>query len=37
MLKELAIEQDIETKIVLKKLASAHRALAELKGIVATI
>lgn len=37
MLKKLPIEKDIETKKVLKKLASAHRALAELKGIVASI
>lgn len=37
MLKKLPIEKDIETKNVLRKLASAHRALAELKGIVATI
>ena len=37
MLNKLPIKQDIETKIVLKKLASAHRALAELKGVVSTI
>ena len=37
MLKKLPIEKDIETKKVLKKLASAHRALAELKGVVSTI
>ncbi|HDH31541.1 MAG TPA: Fic family protein, partial [Candidatus Wolfebacteria bacterium] len=37
MLKKLPIEQDIETKKVLKKLTTAHRALAELKGIAATI
>ncbi len=37
MLKKLPIGKDIETKKVLKKLASAHRALAELKGVVATI
>ncbi len=37
MLKKLPIEKDIETKRVLKKLAFAHRALAELKGVVATI
>ncbi len=37
MLNKLPIEKDIETKKVLKKLASAHRALAELKGVVATI
>jgi len=37
MLKKLPIKQDLETKKVLKKLVSAHRALAELKGIVGTI
>ena len=37
MLKKLPVEKDIETKRVLKKLASAHRALAELKGAVSTI
>jgi len=37
MLKKLPIKKDIETKIVLKKLAFAHRALAELKGVVSTI
>ncbi|MCX7552111.1 Fic family protein [Xanthomarina sp. F2636L] len=36
-LKRLPLNQDIETKKVLKKLASAHRALAELKGIVSSI
>ena len=36
-LRKLPIKQDIETKKVLKKLASAHRALAELKGIVSSI
>lgn len=36
-LKTLPLKQDIETKKVLKKLASAHRALAELKGIVSSI
>jgi len=36
-LKKLPINQDIETRKVLKKLPSAHRALAELKGIVSTI
>jgi Fic family protein len=30
-------ESDIETKVVLKKLASTHRYLAELKGVAATI
>ena len=37
MLKKLPLEKDIETRKVLKKLASAHRALAELKGVAATI
>ena len=37
MLKKLPIEQDLETRSVLKKLVSAHKALAELKGIVRTI
>lgn len=37
VLRKLPLEQDVETKVVLKKLATAHRALAELKGIVATI
>ncbi len=33
----LPLKQDIESKAVLKKCAKAHQALAELKGIVATI
>ena len=33
----LPLTQDIESKAVLKKCAKAHQALAELKGIVATI
>jgi len=33
----LPLKQDIESKVVLKKCAKAHQALAELKGIVATI
>jgi len=37
ILKKLPFEQDIESKLILKKLASAHRALAELKGIVSSI
>ncbi len=37
MLKRLPIEKDIETKRVLKRLSSAHRALAELKGVASTI
>jgi Fic family protein len=36
-MKKLPLEKDIETKTVLKKLSSAHRALAELKGIVSSI
>ena len=36
-IERLPFEQDIETKVVLKKLARAHQALAELKGIAATI
>ncbi|MEE9432537.1 MAG: Fic family protein [Melioribacteraceae bacterium] len=34
---KLPVEKDIETKKVLRKLSSAHRALAELKGIAASI
>ncbi len=37
MLKKLPIGKDIETKKVLKKLVFAHRALAELKGVVTSI
>ena len=33
----LPVQQDLETKAVLKKLAQAHRALAELKGIITSI
>jgi Fic family protein len=33
----LPVKQDLETKAVLKKLAQAHRALAELKGIITSI
>jgi Fic family protein len=36
-LKKLPLDKDIETKKVLKKLASTHRAFAELKGVVSTI
>ena len=36
-LKKLPLEKDIETKKILKKLATAHRALAELKGVVSII
>jgi len=34
---KLPLEKDIETKKVLRKLSSAHRALAELKGIATSI
>ena len=37
MLKKLPLDKDIETKKVLKKIASTLRALAELKGVVSTI
>ncbi len=37
MLRKLPLEQDVESKVVLKKLISAHKALAELKGIVSSI
>ncbi|MBI9037108.1 MAG: Fic family protein [Bacteroidales bacterium] len=36
-LKKLPIKTDIESKSILKKLTLAHRALAELKGIVSSI
>lgn len=36
-MQKLPFTEDVETKKVLKKVASAHRALAELKGAVATI
>jgi len=36
-LKKLPLDRDIETKKILKKVASAHRALAELKGIASSI
>lgn len=36
-LNKLPLEQDIESKNVLRKLSLAHRALAELKGIVSSI
>jgi Fic family protein len=36
-LKKLPVEKDLETKEILKKLATAHRALAELKGIATSI
>ena len=37
MLKILPIEQEIETKMVLRKAALAHKALAELKGVIGNI
>ena len=36
-LKKLPLENDIESKSILKKLSLTHRALAELKGIVSSI
>ncbi len=36
-IKKLPFSTDIETKLILRKVAFAHRALAELKGLVATI
>ncbi len=36
-MKKLPINKDVETKKVLKKLSAAHRYLAELKGVVASI
>ncbi len=36
-MEKLPIEKDIESKTILKKLSSAHRALAELKGFVSSI
>lgn len=37
MLKQLPLDIDVETKPVLKKLAAAHKALAELKGVISSI
>lgn len=37
MLPFLPIQKDIETKAVLRKVAMAHKALAELKGVIGTI
>ncbi len=37
MIELLPLKQDVETKAVLKKTALAHKALAELKGIVTSI
>ncbi|MCK5856684.1 MAG: Fic family protein [Bacteroidales bacterium] len=36
-LKKLPLKKDIESKRILKKSATAHRALAELKGVVSSI
>ena len=36
-LKKLPLRHNVESRKVLKKLASTHRALAELKGIVSSI
>ena len=36
-LKKLPLDKDIESRKILKKLTSAHRALAELKGIASSI
>jgi len=36
-LKKLPVEKDLETKEILKKLATSHRALAELKGVATSI
>lgn len=36
-LQPLPVKQDVETKAVLKKLAQAHRSLAELKGMITSI
>ena len=36
-LKKIPFKQDIETKKILRKVATAHRALAELKGVVSSI
>ena len=37
MLKKLSLEQDVESRTILKKLTAAHKALAELKGVVSSI
>ena len=37
MLKPLPLKNDVETKAVLRKTAMAHKALAELKGVVTSI
>lgn len=34
---KLPLKQDVETKAVLKRVAAAHRRLAELKGVARTI
>lgn len=37
MIQELPIQHDVETKAVLRKAALAHKALAELKGVISSI
>jgi hypothetical protein len=37
MLSPLRFPYDVETKAVLKKAAQAHKALAELKGVITSI
>lgn len=37
MLHPLPLEIEVETKPVLRKLATAHKALAELKGVITSI
>ena len=37
MLKSLPLKQEVETKAVLRKAALAHKALAELKGVISSI
>ncbi len=37
MVNPLPLKQEVETKIVLRKAAQAHKALAELKGVITSI
>jgi len=37
MLKKLSLDQDIESRTILRKLTATHKALAELKGVVSSI
>jgi len=37
MIKPLPLQVDVETRVVLRKLASAHKALAELKGVITSM